>query len=478
MSETLSRADFLKRSAMTAGALFTGPVVAACGSSSSSPAGGASKLGSKPSSLNMLYATVEADSAAMELVKADFKSEFGFPINIDTIPFAGLQQKAISELATQSSHYDLILHDISWMPMVVGKVEPLSSYITNKSLAPSYLDLGDFIDKVFYDTVVWKASNPELHFPDPNATIDIGTITAKGFDVYALPIQANALTMSYRKDLFDSPAEQAAYKAKTGKSLRVPQTWDEFVAVAQFFTRPSKRLYGTTLMAGAGDWATDDFKTLLASFGGDGHLVNDKRQPTFDNSTGVAALQFYKSMIDKYKIVPPGTTAASWDTVASTFGAGITAMSMNYHTVALNKNVHGEIAYALVPKKVTHGPHFGTWSLSVNKYGNHKPWAFRSLAWLTSSDAQKRMLTTQLHPTRKSVFAATVGNASLTKQFGNFYPVLGKSLAVGVGRPRLTNYADVDRAIWVAVNNVANGGSVSGQLQNAASQVKQLVANA
>ena len=30
----------------------------------------------------------------------------------------------------------------------------------------------------------------------------------------------------------------------------------------------SQRRWGTTLMAGAGDWATDDFKTLLAGFGG------------------------------------------------------------------------------------------------------------------------------------------------------------------------------------------------------------------
>ena len=39
-------------------------------------------------------------------------------------------------------------------------------------------------------------------------------------------------------------------------------------------------------MAGAGDWATDDFKTLLAGFGGDGHLVNDKFEPVFDSPEG------------------------------------------------------------------------------------------------------------------------------------------------------------------------------------------------
>ena len=44
--------------------------------------------------------------------------------------------------------------------------------------------------------------------------------------------------------------------------------------------------------------------------------------------------------------------------------------------------------------------------------------------------------------------------------------ILGKSLAVGVGRPRLTNYGDVDRTIWVAVNDArSRGGEVRRRTQ-------------
>jgi multiple sugar transport system substrate-binding protein len=56
--------------------------------------------------------------------------------------------------------------------------------------------------------------------------------------------------------------------------------------------------------------------------------------------------------------------------------------------------------------------------------------------------------------------------------------VLGDSLAVGVGRPRLTNYGDVDNAVFVAVNNAARGGSVDAQLKKADQQVTKLLRQA
>jgi multiple sugar transport system substrate-binding protein len=152
-------------------------------------------------------------------------------------------------------------------------------------------------------------------------------------------------------------------------------------------------------------------------------------------------------------------------------------MSMNYHQETLAKNIKGSIGYALVPKQATWGPHFGTWMLSVNQYGKTPEWAYKAIVWLTGAAQQKRMLKTQLHPTRTSVYAAAKTDPA-TKAFGNFYDVLGKSLAVGVGRPRLTNYADVDKAIWVAVNNAANGSDPASELKKQGAQVKSLLKKA
>ena len=430
----------------------------------------------KPEKLTMLYATSEANSDAVKAALPDFKKAFGFDIALDTMPYNALQQKAFAELASESPYYDIMIVDTPWMPALTNKIQPITDMILDPALSEG-LDVKDFIPKVFFDTAVYKRDNSALHFKD-DAVVDPAKIKAGGFEIYGLPMQANALTLAYRKDLFDDADNKAKFKAKFGKDLAPPETWDDLAQIAEFMTDAAKRRWGTTLMAGAGDWATDDFKTLLAGFGGDGHLVSDDFQAAFNSPEGVKALTFYAGLISK-NLTPPGTTSASWDNVATSFGSGLASMSMNYHSETLNPTVKGEIGYAMVPKGAGRGPHFGTWMLSVNSYSKNKDWAFRAIKWFTSKETQTRALVQQLHPTRVSVYEAAAKDAAITGKFGNFYDVLGKSLAVGVGRPRLTNYGDVDRTIWVAVNNVARGAATpEAALKEAADEVNKLLAQA
>ena len=49
----------------------------------------------------------------------------------------------------------------------------------------------------------------------------------------------------YRKDVFANGKLRAAYRAKYGKSLRVPRTWDEMTEVSQFITdQMAPKIYG------------------------------------------------------------------------------------------------------------------------------------------------------------------------------------------------------------------------------------------
>jgi multiple sugar transport system substrate-binding protein len=430
------------------------------------PGGAARAAAAKPDRLTMLYATSEADSDAIKAALPEFRKEFGFDIALDTMPYGALQQKAFAELASQSPYYDIMIVDTPWMPALTHKIQPITAMLLDPALgSAAELQLDDFIAKVFFDTAVFKPDASYMHW-DGGDTVDAAEIRKRGFEIYGLPIQANVLTLAYRDDLF------------TARQVTPPQTWDELAAVAKTFTDPAKRLWGTTMMAGAGDWATDDFKTLLASFGGDGHLINDRFEPVFDSAEGRKALNWYVDLIAS-KVTPPGTTSASWDTVATSFGSGLAAMSLNYHTETLNPNVHGRIRYAMAPKAAQYGPHFGTWMLSVNSFSRNKEWALQAVRWFTSRDVQIKALATQLHPTRRSVYAAAAQDAELTAKLGNFYEVMGRSLEVGVGRPRLTNYSDIDRVIWIGVNDAARGAATpDAALRRAAGEVRTLLANA
>jgi multiple sugar transport system substrate-binding protein len=464
---SVSRRAFLQAGAAFAGSAALGLKV---GSAFAADA-------TKPEKLTMLYATSEADSEAIKAALPEFKKAFGIDIALDTMPYNALEQKVFAELASESPYYDIMIVDTPWMPALTNKIAPITDMVLDAQGGEG-LDIKDFIPKVFYDTAVYKRDNSALHF-DKTDSVDPAAIKAEGFDIFGLPMQANVLTLAYRKDLFDDPANQKAYKEKAGKDLAPPATWDDFAAIAAFFTNPAKRMWGTTLMGGAGDWATDDFKTLLAGFGGDGHLVNDKFEPAFASPEGIKALTFYANLINGKKVTPPGTTSASWDEVATAFSNGLTAMTMNYHDLALAPNVKGEVAYALVPMGAGIGPHFGTWMLSVNSYSQNKQWAYNAIKWFTSASTQTRALAQQLHPTRTSVYAAAIKDQAILQKYGNFYEILGKSLAVGIGRPRLTNYSDVDRAIWVGVNNAARGAATPEEaLKTAADEVDKALINA
>ena len=57
--------------------------------------------------------------------------------------------------------------------------------------------------------------------------------------LYTLTMDGDRLELYYRTDLFRNAAEQAAFKAKYGYNLAPPQTWDQYLDVAAFFTRPA-----------------------------------------------------------------------------------------------------------------------------------------------------------------------------------------------------------------------------------------------
>lgn len=463
-------------------------VVAACGSGSedtgdTEDTGGdtattADSSDGAPESLNMLYATVEANFDAVNSMIPLFEEATGIQINVDSQPYDALQQRVFAELASESEFYDIIIVDTPWMPALTNQIEPLSGYLADEALNDiADVALDDFIPAVFYDTAVYNQGESHLRFPGDTSTVDLDAIASEGFEVFGLPIQANALTMAYRADLFADPDEQAGFEAEYGYELAFPETWEEFSDVSQWFTRPDENLFGTTLMAGAGEWATTDFKSFAASAGGNGTLVDDQFNITFNDPAAIEGLEYYASLINDLEVTPPGTTNASWDDTGSTFGQGLAAMTMNYHSFDL---AEGEVAYGVIPAKVgeTPGPHFGTWMLSVNKFSNNKDWAYRAITWFTSADTQIQMLQSQLHPTRVSVYAAAAADDDLTGQFGNFYEALGDSLATGVGRPRLTNYGEVSGAVGTAVNQVANGADAKETMDAAAEEVALLLEQA
>ena len=137
-----------------------------------------------PKQIRILYATAEANSAAVQAVLPAFNKKTGVKLVMDTMPYGALQTKVFAEFAAKSSYYDVVIVDTPWSPALAQNLEPLSGYMTKASLnnlAP--LNAADFIPKVFYDTAVYNVKKPSQHYPKPTASVDPAAIKKAGFDV-------------------------------------------------------------------------------------------------------------------------------------------------------------------------------------------------------------------------------------------------------------------------------------------------------
>src|SRR5579883_1814995 len=85
---------------------------------------------------------------------------------------------------------------------------------------------------------------------DPKSGYAGGKTTTALFNQYnghyvSVSMDGDYQVWAYREDLFDSKKNQAAFKAKYGRDLEFPKTWDDHAQVAAFFTQPASKLYGS-----------------------------------------------------------------------------------------------------------------------------------------------------------------------------------------------------------------------------------------
>ena len=144
--------------------------------------------------------------------KADaIKKKFGVEMNQIGLPFVGQYEKLVSELTARSSAYDLLVFPPYFLGdfVALGFLRDLDQY---KSLIDP--QLADYLP-VYRDPVIKRDGK-----------------------LYALMYDGDNLQVIYRSDLFNDPTEQKNFKAKYGWDLAPPKTWDQFMQIAEFFTRP------------------------------------------------------------------------------------------------------------------------------------------------------------------------------------------------------------------------------------------------
>ncbi|HXG23936.1 MAG TPA: extracellular solute-binding protein, partial [Chthonomonadales bacterium] len=268
----------------------------------------ASSGGSAPGGgkITIAWAQWKPSDYLQELSK-DFTNETGIVVEVQQIPWPDFQAKIQTGVWTgKSDAYDIIVGDSQWL----GRGATEGHYV---------------------DLTEWS----QTHVP----WAEISEAAKKFYceyngRIYAVPCEADAMGFACRKDLFEDPKEKAAFKAKYGRALAVPKTWAEFRDVAEFFTRPEKKLYGAALFyagGGAYDGITMGFQPILWSFGGELQDPVTKRVEGVINSpTAIKALEFYA--VELKKFTPPGSENYYFNETLRDFKAGQVAMAVDWYT--------------------------------------------------------------------------------------------------------------------------------------------------
>jgi multiple sugar transport system substrate-binding protein len=165
--------------------------------------------------------------------------------------------------------------------------------------------------------------------------------------------------MWYRKDLFENPEEQAAFQEKYGYELQPPETWDQWLDIAEFFTRKKgENLAGEVLeedFYGCATYGQRDFMyawwfNRYASMGGS--YFDENLNPMINTPEAIQALE---NWVASLQYSPPEVLTYGFDELQAAFISGRCAMEINWTDVGrVGSNptvsqVVGKIGVGLVP---------------------------------------------------------------------------------------------------------------------------------
>jgi multiple sugar transport system substrate-binding protein len=354
---------------------LSGALLALVGCPSSNPAGGSDAPGgSSTASGGKKLVIAWADwkpAEQLQKLSEDFTKESGIAVEVQKIPWSDFETKVNAAWTAKDASVDLIVGDSQWL----GK----------GATGGHYVDLTDWIgDAANFP----KADNEEA------ALKYYGEYASK---LYAIPCMADGVAFAYRKDLFEDPKEKEAFKAKFGRDLAVPTTWDELSQVAEFFTRADKGLYGVALFYSKEyDGATMGFDQVLWSFGGE-LQAGGKATGAINSPDAVKALEFYVGL---KKFCPPGAESFYFTQCNEAFKGGKVAMAENWFAffpdlVDKEKNsLADKTGYFAVPA----GPKgkfvsLGGQGLSLSSYSKNQDDAKKFLAWFSKEETQKKWAT-------------------------------------------------------------------------------------
>lgn len=233
-----------------------------------------------------------------------YEEETGIKVTVIQEPWGSFGDRFNVEMAAGGDAWDMVVGDSQW--------------IGQGASAGYYVDMTDFMKANGIDTSVTPAT---LQY--------YGEYPAGSGKYYGFPTEGDADGWAYRKDLFEDPANMAAFKDKYGYDLAVPTTWAQLMDIAKFFTKADKSMNGVAIYSQKDyDAITMGYENVMFSYGGSWWNPDLTVEGAVNSQASIDALQFYRDLYDCCQA--PGLNNAFYTETNDAFIGGQVAMAMNY----------------------------------------------------------------------------------------------------------------------------------------------------
>lgn len=401
-------------------------------------------------------------ASAVAAAAAPFKKLTGANVKLITAPFGDLYTKTLADFVTGGGTYDVILNPSSWLGDYSKYVVDLTSLIhKDQSL--------NFKDVIYQRNGQWAGRQ------------------------IAMPVDGDNQLMYWRRDILADKSLSTAFHKEFGKPLAEPQTWDDFMNIARFFSGGKHGIYGVAEAYRHGGQAFWYYMSNCVAWctvpGQKGGLFFDsKTLKPLINDPG--HLQGLKNYAEAVKHGPPGMI--NWDSneVRQQFKNGAAVLAIDWDDTPIigelekGTKVHGKIGSGLLPgtKRVWNyqtgkwqnmaKPNrpawlaFGGWCGTIPKTAKNVDLSYKFLSFIASPAFSLKMVTganSGMNPYRRSHFS----NVGAWTKAGYPQPDLGIYLAA-MRRSDLDRHAVQDlrmpgAAQFQDATEVGSGKAVSGQ---------------
>ncbi len=326
--------------------------------------------------LTLCWAAWDPANALVELSK-DFEAQSGHKMTFEFVPWTNFADRMLNELNSGGKLCDLMIGDSQW----IGAGAESGHYVKlNDFFAANGIDMANFVPATVTGYAEWPKGTPNY---------------------WALPAFGDVVGWTYRKDWFERPEIQAAFKEKTGRDLTPPQTFAELKEIAEFFQGreiDGKTVYGASIYTERGsEGITMGVMDVLYSFG----FKYDNPEKPYDmagfvNSPGaVEGLEFYKALYDC--CTPPGASNSYMGEGIDAYKSGQVALQMNFAFTwpgfEVDPNVGGgKTGYLVNPAGPT-GERFaqlGGQGISVVSYSEKQDAALEYIKWFAQPEVQQK----------------------------------------------------------------------------------------